>query len=375
HNTTDQRESKKRVHVRKLRHDHCEDAEDQEALQGSKWLCVIFRHNCNDPPSPPLPPSPPSPPSPTSLKRKREREKEREKERESSPELVAGATVCRDHVQLATTDKRPRPSSCSSRRDEAVDTNHASIGARTKPHSPPEDSPRRARATHAPPPSAGATTIKSSSFVLRLSRFSTDVQQLREVQVRQFSRELSVSSVMISRLSRSGYVTFLPPAHFKQSFHEFCYWRLFGVCVDRFRDVLVWTTDIGHWELFISIAVYQLCLEGRFVRIFIRDGATFLRCYPWDGLTVTASSSVGLPEGKSSDCWSRWKLLVHACYILRSYGSRTAVCRIVWRSRPTLVDRLSRRLEVSINRLRACVTEHFFGETNKYVIFGRNWCY
>ena len=90
--------------------------------------------------------------------------------------------------------------------------------------------------------------------------------------------------------------------------------------VDRFRDVSVWTTDIGHWELFISIAVYQLCLEGRFVRIFIRDGATFLRRYPWDGLIVTASSSVGLPEGKSSDCWSRWKLLVHACYILRSYG-------------------------------------------------------
>ncbi|CAN6910412.1 unnamed protein product, partial [Brassica oleracea] len=62
-----------------------------------------------------------------------------------------------DHVQLATTDKRPRPSSCSSRRDEAVDTNHASNGARTKPHAPPEDSPRRARETHAPPPSAGAT--------------------------------------------------------------------------------------------------------------------------------------------------------------------------------------------------------------------------
>ncbi|WZZ78059.1 hypothetical protein YC2023_098631 [Brassica napus] len=150
--------------------------------------------------------------------------------------------------------------------------------------------------------------VKSSSFVLRLIRFSTDVQQLREVQVRQFSRELSVSSDMISRLSRSGYMTFLPPAHFKQS------------VVDRFRDVSVWTTDIGHWELFISIAGYQLCLEGRFVRIFIRDGATFLRCYPWDGLIVTASSSVGLPDGKSSDCWSRWKLLVHACYILRSYG-------------------------------------------------------
>nr|VDD60870.1 unnamed protein product [Brassica oleracea] len=32
-----------------------------------------------------------------------QREKKREKERESSPELVAGATVCRDHVQLVTT--------------------------------------------------------------------------------------------------------------------------------------------------------------------------------------------------------------------------------------------------------------------------------
>ncbi|CAN6905232.1 unnamed protein product [Brassica oleracea var. botrytis] len=44
------------------------------------------------------------------------------------------------------------PSSCSSRRDEAVDTNQASNGARTKPHAPPEDSPRRAREIHAPPP-------------------------------------------------------------------------------------------------------------------------------------------------------------------------------------------------------------------------------
>ncbi|KAF3580729.1 hypothetical protein DY000_02031010 [Brassica cretica] len=39
--------------------------------------------------------------------------------------------------------------------------------------------------------------------------------------VRQFSQELSVSSVIIPRLSRSGYVTFLLPPYFKQSFHEF----------------------------------------------------------------------------------------------------------------------------------------------------------
>ncbi|CAF1912007.1 unnamed protein product [Brassica napus] len=71
-----------------------------------------------------------------------------------SPELVAGATVRRDHAQLATTDKHPRPSSCSSRREEAVDTNHASNGSRTKLHAPPENSPRRAREPHAPPPVA-----------------------------------------------------------------------------------------------------------------------------------------------------------------------------------------------------------------------------
>ncbi|CAF1927283.1 unnamed protein product [Brassica napus] len=93
----------------------------------------------------------------------KERERERKKRKgESSPELVAGATVCRDHVELVTTvrcslespETAMQPSSCSSRQDEAVDTNHASIGARTKPHAPPEDSPRRARETHAPPPSA-----------------------------------------------------------------------------------------------------------------------------------------------------------------------------------------------------------------------------
>ncbi|CAN6850093.1 unnamed protein product, partial [Brassica oleracea] len=131
---------------------------------------------CNDPPlppspllspTPPLPPSSPpsppsSPPSPSSLKLEKEREREKEREKkekkgESSPELVAGETVRHDHVQLATTDKHPRPPSCSSRRDEAVDTNHASIGARTKPHAPPEVSPLRARELHAPPPENVAT--------------------------------------------------------------------------------------------------------------------------------------------------------------------------------------------------------------------------
>ncbi|CAN7046164.1 unnamed protein product, partial [Brassica oleracea var. botrytis] len=90
-----------------------------------------------------------------------EREKEREKKKkkgESSPELVAGATTRQDVVKLVTTIIRNQsPSSCSSRRDEAVDTKHASNGARTNPYAPPENRPSRARETHAPPPEIVAT--------------------------------------------------------------------------------------------------------------------------------------------------------------------------------------------------------------------------
>ncbi|KAF2553566.1 hypothetical protein F2Q68_00034325 [Brassica cretica] len=67
------------------------------------------------------------------------------------PEIVAGATSPTERASLATTDNRPRPPSCSSRRDEAIDTNHAAIGARTSPHAPPEDHPSRARETQSPP--------------------------------------------------------------------------------------------------------------------------------------------------------------------------------------------------------------------------------
>ncbi|WZZ36426.1 hypothetical protein YC2023_019827 [Brassica napus] len=89
-------------------------------------------------------------------KRERERGERGERERggESSPELVAGATT-RQTVELTTTIIRSQsPSSCSSRRDEAVDTKHASNGARTKPYAPPENRPSRARETHAPSPPA-----------------------------------------------------------------------------------------------------------------------------------------------------------------------------------------------------------------------------
>nr|VDD35796.1 unnamed protein product [Brassica oleracea] len=242
------------------------------------------------------------------------------------------------------------------------------------PHAPPEVSPLRAREVHAPPPEIVAAAGK-----LRL------------------------------RL-RSGYVTFLPPAHFKQSFHEFCYWRLCGVCVDRFRDVSVWTIDIGHWELFISIAVYQLCLEDRFVRRLVRDGATFLRCHPWDGLAVTVSSSVGFPEGKSSYCWSRLMDNM-SCRIFRLL--QTPVSQVLYRLAPAEMTKLKEHVEDSSDKgfirpvkildhqvevkqgmmtmwvkvrterdeihEEASETKQMdyseFCETNKYVIFGRTWCY
>ncbi|WZZ62458.1 hypothetical protein YC2023_062565 [Brassica napus] len=114
-----------------------------------------------------------------------------------------------------------------------------------------------------------------------------------DVLVRQSSQELSVSSVMILRLSRSGYVTVLLPPYFKQSFHEFllleitwcdfvnswgslldggasaCVVLILGLAwfcllvfgiVDRFRGVSVRTADIEHWELF-TYELYHLCME------------------------------------------------------------------------------------------------------------------
>ncbi|KAF2558586.1 hypothetical protein F2Q68_00016142 [Brassica cretica] len=54
----------------------------------------------------------------------------------------------------------------------------------------------------------------------------------------------------------------------------------------------------------------------------------------------------------------------------RDVERRTAVCRIVWRLRPAIVDRLSRNLAVSKNHLRACVTDHIFGVCVTEHVFG-----
>uniref|UniRef100_A0A0D2ZPD0 Uncharacterized protein n=1 Tax=Brassica oleracea var. oleracea TaxID=109376 RepID=A0A0D2ZPD0_BRAOL len=58
-----------------------------------------------------------------------------------------GRYVANEHAHCSVA----MPSSCSSRRDKAVDTNRAEIGARTSPHAPPEDRPSRACETHTPP--------------------------------------------------------------------------------------------------------------------------------------------------------------------------------------------------------------------------------
>ncbi|KAG5387205.1 hypothetical protein IGI04_038675 [Brassica rapa subsp. trilocularis] len=57
-----------------------------------------------------------------------------------------------EEIKIEKTPWNKKPPSCSSRRDEAVATDHAAIGVRTKPLEPPEVSPLCARELHAPPP-------------------------------------------------------------------------------------------------------------------------------------------------------------------------------------------------------------------------------
>ncbi|KAF2593171.1 hypothetical protein F2Q70_00042866 [Brassica cretica] len=131
-------------------------------------VSTLVEGGCNDPTptpkakgnafkTPPSPPSPLSPPSPTSLKREREKERERERKRERKKAHLSSSP---EQPCAVITFSLPPPINAL---DEAVDTNHQSNGARTKPHAPPEDSTRLARETHAPPPSAGATANSGHS--------------------------------------------------------------------------------------------------------------------------------------------------------------------------------------------------------------------
>ncbi|WZZ43707.1 hypothetical protein YC2023_039966 [Brassica napus] len=93
----------------------------------------------------------------------------------------------------------------------------------------------------------------------------------------QFDRLLrcvSVSSVVFRDCPHVVYVMLRPPKlqAIAPRLRLVCF-PVFG-SVDHFRDVSVRTADI-RWELFILIAVYQLCLEGRLVQRLVRDGVVF----------------------------------------------------------------------------------------------------
>ncbi|KAF2578333.1 hypothetical protein F2Q68_00004893 [Brassica cretica] len=69
---------------------------------------------------------------------------------------------------------------------------------------------------------------------------------------------LSVSSIIVPRLSKSGYVMFLPPPRFKPSFHEFCYERL---CSLRSVDIGV---TLGFGCQFLALLIVSvMCQLGR----------------------------------------------------------------------------------------------------------------
>ncbi|XP_056850592.1 uncharacterized protein LOC108827423 [Raphanus sativus] len=116
---------------------------------------VLVGENCNDPiPATEFVSTPTSMHTPTVT--------------EPPPEL-AGVASRSDHVQLVTTDRSPRPSSCSSRRDEAIATEIVEIGAQTKPYEPPEDQPSRARETDAPPSPRRSRRVRPPSVRRRES--------------------------------------------------------------------------------------------------------------------------------------------------------------------------------------------------------------
>ena len=62
-------------------------------------------------------------------------------------------------------------------------------------------------------------------------------------------------------------MTFLPPAHFKQSFHEFCYWRLCGVWYEPLVGMCT--------SILTILEVYLFC---ELVEIAFELGCSSLRC-------------------------------------------------------------------------------------------------
>ena len=115
---------------------------------------------------------------------------------------------------------------------------------------------------------------------------------------------------MISRLSRSGYVTFLPPAHFKQSSHEFVT-----------RDYVV--CGMSHWLACVVVCtsiltILEIYLFCELVEIAFELGCSSLRCV---GVGVTLWYVYQFWQ-----CWSfqrcvsldNWHRTLGAIYIHRS---------------------------------------------------------
>ena len=101
-------------------------------------------------------------------------------------------------------------------------------------------------------------------------------------------------------------------------------WELHLVClpvfgsVDRFKDVSVRTADIGHWELFIFIEVYQLCLEeSSYSEIRQRWSWVFTLSFLW-WIDCHDTCSVNFPQIKSSYSWSSGEFYcLHAtCWVV-----------------------------------------------------------
>ncbi|KAF3579340.1 hypothetical protein DY000_02030837 [Brassica cretica] len=200
----------------------------------------------------------------------------------------------------------------------------------------------RARVFHAPQPEIVAVAV----FHLRVGvlRRRTTARRLRTT-----ARRLRITAAVLRRrrCAMSGSMDFGVASHTSLSDFPVAYSSLFpfsgypGVIRDVFAANQVHAVvprvllrEIMCCKL-VGIAFGLGCSSLRCVDIgvtlgfvcqflallirLVRDGATILRCHPCDGLTVTTSRSVGFPKGKSSYCRSRWKFLLHACYMSRSY--------------------------------------------------------
>ena len=82
-------------------------------------------------------------------------------------------------------------------------------------------------------------------------------------------RSLSVSSVIVPRLSKSEYVMLLPPPNFKPSFHKFWYMKLYGM---RFEPL------VG-----MCLTILEVCLVCKYVGITFGLGVRQLAlCWYWN---------------------------------------------------------------------------------------------